>query len=146
MRKALLAAAAAAAGALILLGTALPAYAQTLSFKQSIADGSCSWTVGGNAALSASHYYRVAVSPASPNYDPCGYPVEAGASCYNSVGNEYINVWGSPVEGSPDTSFAPCTSGYPYFTGGGYRIDVNGTWQYHTELLYCPFGDCFSPG
>jgi len=141
MRKIIFAMAVAAAGALPMLGLAAPASAQSaravtahaaVTRTVSSAASSCGWSLNLSRAKNADHYYRVEVIIVS---NPCGYPVEAAATCYPPAGGaQYANIYGVAVAGVGGESFAPCNSHDPNFHNGGYRIEVNGTWQYHTEL------------
>ncbi len=54
---------------------------------------------------------------------------EAAATCSG------FNIWGSPAIASGDVTIASCNSSHPTFQQGGYRVNVNGTWVYHTELI-----------
>lgn len=54
---------------------------------------------------------------------------EAAATCSG------FNLWGSPAVASGDVTIASCNKSHPTFQHGGYRINVDGSWVYHTDLI-----------
>jgi len=60
----------------------------------------------------------------------CGYIIQAGITCSGE------NLWGyeDTNDGEAYASVAACNSSYPKFDHGGYRIYVNGGWQYYTYV------------
>jgi hypothetical protein len=136
-----------AVGAMIAIGgAALPASAASAHATPldssstpavSVTAGSCSFTVTTHAYVSKYGYETVQVwySQSSCSSLPL---LEAGVTCYNSSATAYVNMWGSATTtlGSSYFSQAACNSAWPsFYGGGGFRIYIDGAWQYHTELV-----------
>lgn len=96
--------------------------------------------VSVNAKRNADGKYRVEAIIQS---NPCGFPVEAAATCY-STPTASKNIYGTDVYEDGAESFAVCDQGtFYYFVHGGYRYEPEfDVWVYHTYILTCKFGKC----
>jgi hypothetical protein len=139
MRRVILAAI--ATTALLTLGTAVPASAQSVAVPagpasqqasqgapSSIIPFSCIEQVSTNLRLNANGFERVEAIITST----CNQGVEAGITCSGRQGT--LNIWGTEVYGDGGESFAACNSTFPDFDNGGYRIFINGAWVYRTKI------------
>jgi hypothetical protein len=149
MRRAMFAAVTAAAAALLMLGSAVPAFAQdaptitssgsttsaSTTYYALVSYGGCTEELYLNKAKNANGYQRVLAEVYSVPCESDGYlwQVEAAATCSGKLGT--LNIWGTAVSLEGGESFAPCDSTFPDFDHGGFRIKIAGTWYYYTYIF-----------